>query len=69
MVWSTDVLTTVSSDTEPSLLLTFDSKYAFNAGENIGRAMGQRGSGRKGFKTIFLTSIGTQRGSGLPGTS
>lgn len=67
MVWSTDVLTTVSSDTEPSFLLTLDTKYAFNAGENSGRAWGQRGMGRRGFKMVFLTSIGTQRGAGLPG--
>ncbi|PCH45067.1 hypothetical protein WOLCODRAFT_155082 [Wolfiporia cocos MD-104 SS10] len=66
--WSTTVLSTATSDTEPTIVVTFDSaKYIFNAGENTGRAWIQsRGNFRKA-RAIFLTSVGTQRCSGLAG--
>ncbi|KAH7911176.1 hypothetical protein BJ138DRAFT_1151318 [Hygrophoropsis aurantiaca] len=68
MSWSASVLTTVSSDTEPTIVLTFDSaKYIFNVGENTTRAFLQSRRNWKKTRGIFLSSIGTQRASGLPG--
>ena len=70
MLYSTCVLSTVSSDTEPTLLITVNnSKYIFNAGENTGRAFMEYKRGWKNTRAVFLTSVGTQRTSGLPGTS
>ncbi|KAI0264706.1 hypothetical protein BC834DRAFT_882205 [Gloeopeniophorella convolvens] len=68
MNWSTSVYTTLSSDTEPSIVITFDSaKYIFNAGENTTRAVMQSGRGWKKVKALFMTQLGTQRSSGVPG--
>jgi hypothetical protein len=68
MNWSTSVYTTLSSDTEPSIVITFESaKYIFNAGENTTRAILQSARGWKKVKAVFLTQLGTQRSSGVPG--
>ncbi|KAI0292916.1 hypothetical protein BC826DRAFT_1017511 [Russula brevipes] len=68
MNWSTSVYTTLSSDTEPSIVITFDSaKYIFNAGENTTRTILQNGRGWKKVKGLFLTQLGTRRSSGLSG--
>jgi hypothetical protein len=68
MNWSTSVYTTLSSDTEPSIVITFDSaKYIFNAGENTTRAILQNARGWRKVKALFLTRLGTQRSSGVPG--
>ncbi|KAI9458853.1 hypothetical protein BJY52DRAFT_1267524 [Lactarius psammicola] len=68
MNWSTSVYTTLSSDTEPSIVITFDSaKYIFNAGENTTRAILQSKKGWRKVKALFLTQLGTQRSSGVPG--
>ena len=68
MNWSTTVYTALSSDTEPSIVITFDSaKYIFNAGENTTRAILQSKRGWKKVKALFLTQLGTQRSSGVPG--
>ncbi|KAI0251929.1 hypothetical protein BJV78DRAFT_1207788 [Lactifluus subvellereus] len=68
MNWSTSVYTTLSSDTEPSIVITFESaKYIFNAGENTTRAILQSKRGWKKVKALFLTRLGTQRSSGVPG--
>ncbi|KAF8887345.1 hypothetical protein BD779DRAFT_1527626 [Infundibulicybe gibba] len=68
MNWSASVLTTLSSDTEPTILLTFDSaKYIINAGENTNRAFLQSQQNWKRTRALFFTQIGTQRASGLPG--
>jgi ribonuclease Z len=70
MNWSTSVYTTLSSDTEPSIVITFDSaKYIFNAGENTSRAILQNARGWRKVKALFLTRLGTQRSSGVPGVS
>jgi len=70
MNWSTSVYTTLSSDTEPSIVITFDSaKYIFNAGENTTRAVLQNARGWRKVKALFLTRLGTQRSSGVPGVS
>jgi ribonuclease Z len=68
MLWTASVLSTVSSDTEPTVVIAFDSaKYIFNAGENTTRAFLQSRQNWKKTRALFLTSIGTQRASGLPG--
>ncbi|KAH7882444.1 hypothetical protein F5I97DRAFT_1961874 [Phlebopus sp. FC_14] len=68
MMWSASVLSTASSDTEPAILVTFDSaKYLFNVGENTTRCFMQSTQNWKKTKAVFLTSAGTQRASGLPG--
>ncbi len=66
--WSTSVYTALSSDTEPSIVITFASaKYIFNAGENTTRAILQSTRGWRKVKALFLTQLGTQRSSGVPG--
>ncbi|KAJ8585232.1 hypothetical protein M405DRAFT_773220 [Rhizopogon salebrosus TDB-379] len=68
MSWNASVLSTVSSDTEPTVVITFDSaKYIFNVGENTTRAFLQSRRNWKKTRGVFLTSVGTQRASGLPG--
>ncbi|KAG8216533.1 hypothetical protein J3R82DRAFT_6675 [Butyriboletus roseoflavus] len=68
MLWNASVLSTVSSDTEPTVVITFDSaKYIFNVGENTTRAFLQSQQNWKKTRALFLTSVGTQRASGLPG--
>ena len=68
MNWSTTVYTSLSSDTEPSIVITFESaKYIINAGENTTRAILQSRRGWKKVKALFLTRLGTQRSSGVPG--
>ena len=70
MNWSSSVYTPLSSDTEPSIVITFDSaKYIFNAGENTTRAILQDRRGWRKIKALFLTRLGTQRSSGVPGVS
>lgn len=67
--WSTSVISSLSSDTEPTIIVTFDNaKYIFNAGENTGRAWVQGRAHWKRMKALFLTQVGTQRMSGMPGT-
>ena len=68
MLWNASVLSTVSSDTEPTVVISFDSaKYIFNVGENTTRAFLQSQQNWKKTRALFLTSVGTQRASGLPG--
>ncbi|KAG6839604.1 hypothetical protein C0991_000997 [Blastosporella zonata] len=68
MNWSTSVLTPLSSDTEPTIIITFDSgKYIFNAGENTNRAFLQSAFNWKRTRGLFFTDVGTKRSSGLPG--
>ncbi|KAH9174677.1 hypothetical protein EDB89DRAFT_1949681 [Lactarius sanguifluus] len=68
MNWSTSVYTTLSSDTEPSIVIAFDSaKYIFNAGENTTRAILLSKRGWRKVRALFLTQLGTQRSSGVPG--
>ena len=68
--WSTSVISALSSDTEPTIIITFDNaKYIFNAGENTGRAWIQSRTHWKRMKALFLTQVGTQRMSGMPGTA
>lgn len=66
--WSSSVLSGLSTDTEPTIVVTFpNAKYVFNVGENTGRAWLQSRLNWKKTKGLFFTSAGTQRMSGLPG--
>ena len=68
MDWSTSVLTPLSSDTEPSVVITFsDAKYIFNAGENLGRSALQTSRNWKKARSIFLTQAKIDKISGLGG--
>ncbi|KAI0317320.1 hypothetical protein OF83DRAFT_1083676 [Amylostereum chailletii] len=68
MNWSSSTLATLSSDTEPSILITFENaKYIFNVPENTTRSVLQSRKGWRKLKGMFLTQAGTQRASGLPG--
>jgi hypothetical protein len=68
MNWSAAVLTGVTSDTEPTIVVAFDSaKYIFNVGENTSRAFLQSRQNWRKTRSVFLSSVGTQRASGLPG--
>ncbi|KAJ7573869.1 hypothetical protein C8J56DRAFT_1173192 [Mycena floridula] len=68
MTWSAAVLSSVSSDTEPTIVITFDNaKYIFNAGENTNRSFLQSKYNWKRTQGIFFTQLGTQRASGLAG--
>jgi hypothetical protein len=68
MNWSANVLSAATSDTEPTIIIEFDrAKYIFNVGENTNRAFCQNRPNWKKTKSFFLTSLGTQRASGLPG--
>ncbi|KAG6872909.1 hypothetical protein C0995_005315 [Termitomyces sp. Mi166 len=68
MIWSTSVLTPLSSDTEPTVVVTFDrAKYIFNVGENTNRAFLQSDTNWKRTRGLFFTDIGTKRCTGLPG--
>jgi hypothetical protein len=68
MNWSANVLSTVTSDTEPTIIIEFDTaKYIFNVGENTNRAFIQNRPNWKKTRGLFLTSVGAQRSSGLSG--
>lgn len=72
MDWSTHVVSATTSDTNPSVVVTFDSgKYIFNVGENTTRTLLHAGSvgtgGWKRMRAVFLTQLTPERVSGLPG--
>ncbi|KAF9038581.1 hypothetical protein BJ165DRAFT_1352473 [Panaeolus papilionaceus] len=68
MNYSTSALTTLSSDTEPSIIITFDNaKYIFNAGENTGRSFRENDRNWKKTEAMFFTQSTIERTSGLPG--
>jgi len=66
--WSTTVVTPLSYDTEPTVLITFDgAKYIFNVGENTNRAFCQSQQNFKRTRGVFLTQVDSQRAGGLGG--
>ncbi|KAG7094254.1 hypothetical protein E1B28_007858 [Marasmius oreades] len=68
MQWSATVLSTITSDTEPCIVVAFDSyKYLFNVSENANRAFLQSRRNWKRMKGLFLTRASTERAAGLPG--
>ncbi|KAF8159401.1 hypothetical protein B0H34DRAFT_703302 [Crassisporium funariophilum] len=68
MNWSTSILTTISTDTEPSIVITFDNaKYIFNVPENSNRGFLQSNRNWRRARTLFFTQANVQRTSGLGG--
>ncbi|KAF9525128.1 hypothetical protein CPB83DRAFT_860056 [Crepidotus variabilis] len=68
MTWSSTVHTTISTDTEPSIIVTFaDAKYIFNASENTGRAFLQSNRNWRKTKGLFFTQARVEKTSGLCG--
>lgn len=66
--WSLSVLTSATSDTQPTLLLNFGTaKYIFNASEGMGRAWMQSHHSIRRTKGLFVTAAGTHRCGGVPG--
>ena len=68
MEWSTSALSPLSSDTEPSIIVTFaDAKYIFNAGENMSRNVLQTSHNWRKTRALFLTQAKIDKISGLGG--
>ncbi|KAJ6561082.1 hypothetical protein DFH09DRAFT_1035940 [Mycena vulgaris] len=68
MSWTASVVTSATTDTEPSLVISFDqAKYIFNVAENTNRAFTQKKAHRKKTRAFFLTQVGARRAGGLPG--
>ena len=70
MNWSTSVVSSISSDTEPTIVVAFDNaKYLFNVGENTTRTFLQTKKAWRKTRALFLSQICTDRTAGLPGES
>jgi ribonuclease Z len=67
-MWSANVLSQRSSDTEPTLVITFETaKYIFGAGENTSRSFIQNAGRMNKARAVFLGHLGPDRTSGLAG--
>ncbi|KAF9478239.1 hypothetical protein BDN70DRAFT_58947 [Pholiota conissans] len=67
-MWSTSVITALSSDTEPAIMLTFnEGKYIFNTSENTMRRFLQSGHTWRRTKALFFTQARIEKMGGLPG--
>ncbi|KAK7031531.1 hypothetical protein R3P38DRAFT_2924192 [Favolaschia claudopus] len=68
MSWTTSVVTSATTDTEPSIVISFDNaKYIFNLAENSNRAFTQKKAHRKSTRAFFLTQVVPQRTGGIAG--
>ncbi|KAJ3514157.1 hypothetical protein NLJ89_g2531 [Agrocybe chaxingu] len=68
MTWSVNVHTTTTTDTEPSIIATFDNaKYIFGTSENTGRAFLQNNGNWKRSRALFFSQARVEKMSGLPG--
>lgn len=68
MHWSLRVLTGLTDDTEPTIVVQFDNaKYVFNAGEGTYRAFSQRRYSATKSKAIFLSALHPQQFGGFTG--
>lgn len=68
MHWTASVLSTVSADSEPSVMINFDNaRYMINAGENAVRALCHSQTNRKRVQAIFMTRLTLERAGGLNG--
>jgi hypothetical protein len=66
--WSSTVHTTLSTDTQPTIIVTFDdAKYIFNVSENAGRAFRESNGNWKKTKALFFTQSNVEKTSGLSG--
>lgn len=66
--WAFSILTTTTSDTDPSFIIDFEqpgAKYIFNAGENTIRAFSQSKWGLVKTEGVFLTGVRGQTSGGL----
>ncbi|KAG8893596.1 hypothetical protein FRC00_010302, partial [Tulasnella sp. 408] len=69
MLWSLRVITGLTADTEPSLILKFESppaKYIFNVPEGTNRACIQKRYGIAKTKAAFLTRLHPEQIGGFP---
>lgn len=70
MHWDVRAVTTPSSDTDLSLLVTFDhAKYLFNCGEGTQRSFVQSRTSMRKLEGIYMTSANLDVIGGLPGKS
>lgn len=68
MNWSASVLSALSADSQPSLMISFDdAKYMFNAGEGTVRSHTHCESNRRKMKALFLTQLSLERAGGIAG--
>jgi hypothetical protein len=68
MHWDVRAVTTPSSDTDLSLLVTFDhAKFLFNCGEGTQRSFVQSRTSMRKLEGIYMTSAHTDVTGGLPG--
>ncbi|KZT39457.1 hypothetical protein SISSUDRAFT_984836 [Sistotremastrum suecicum HHB10207 ss-3] len=68
-MWQAIGLSQSTADSNPSILLTFDSgKYLFNCGEGTTRLLIQNRRGFRKVKGIFATRVNTDAVGGIPGT-
>ncbi|KAJ2930031.1 hypothetical protein H1R20_g7064, partial [Candolleomyces eurysporus] len=68
MNWSASVLSALSADSQPSLMISFDdAKYMFNAGEGTVRSQTHSESNRRRIKALFLSQLSLERAGGIPG--
>jgi ribonuclease Z len=66
--WSTTVHTTLSTDTQPTIIVTFENaKYVINASENTRRAFLESNVNWKKTKALFFTQSKVETTSGLAG--
>ncbi|KAJ7065274.1 hypothetical protein C8F01DRAFT_737448 [Mycena amicta] len=70
MSWTASIVSTATSDTEPSIVLSFENppaKYIFNVGENSNRAFTQKKAHRRKTRAFFLTQVTAETAGGLSG--
>ncbi|KAF7317823.1 hypothetical protein MKEN_00870200 [Mycena kentingensis (nom. inval.)] len=70
MSWTASIPTTATTDTEPSVVLSFENpsaKYIFNVAENSNRAFTQKKAHRRKTRAFFLTQVAAERAGGLSG--
>ncbi|KAH9941310.1 uncharacterized protein BXZ73DRAFT_42209 [Epithele typhae] len=66
--WGVSTLAVATSDTDPSLVLTFDTaKYIFNLGEGSGRVYIHSPNALRNLKAFFVTGVATRHCAGMPG--
>lgn len=70
MHWHASVVSSVSSDTNPAIVIHFnEARYVFNTGENTNRAFVQSKATFRKTQAMFFSGLGSDRVGGLPGQS
>ncbi|KAJ2915930.1 hypothetical protein MD484_g4468, partial [Candolleomyces efflorescens] len=68
MNWQASVLSGLSADSQPTVMISFDdAKYMFNAGEGTVRSQTHSESNRRRLKALFLSQLSQERAGGMPG--